>query len=111
MGLFLARQCGWRKDRTAFGLGLPIFFIFCVCFLDWLRYPHLAISWKLSNSKHCSYIRGDVIMTQSSTILSLIHATFDLANCADIMGARELYYLLESDVPQTFALGSVLLPS
>ena len=80
-------------------------------FLDRLRYPHLALSWKLCNSKRFSYDRGDVILTQSSTILSFIHAILPRANCPYITGARELYCLLVCDVPQTFVLGSALPPS
>ena len=79
-------------------------------FLDRPRYPHLAFLQKLCKSNHCSYIRGNMIMTHSTTILSLTKAIFNLANCPDTMGVRELYYLLECDVPQTFALGSGVLP-
>lgn len=79
--------CFWRDNVAGESIvtdsiwpGAPDPFRFLGVSLDRLRYPHLALSLKLCNSKHFSYIRGDVIMTQSSTILSLIQAMFPLAN-------------------------------
>ena len=80
--MWLAKMSPWRT----FGLGPrdPFPSSLWFFFLDRLGYPHLALSWKLCNRKHCNYIRGDVIMTQQ-------HNT--IFNACDIShGQRSRYH-------------------
>ena len=111
--MVLALRYGWRKERHVWSLARSqdVFHLVIEALLVRLRYPHLALFRRWSDSMHCGYIKCDMIMTHDSRLLSLMKRILLVANWPNIMGARVSYYLLECDSLQPFAPGSDLPPS